>query len=353
MLLEKGAEVNAENSSSITSLFSAVWARNLPSAEILLAHGASVAKLDNRGSTILEQAIELGDEDMIECLLGYNALCVSADHVQRLTHSSFDVKNSTMAAQIPKAILKKDEDLALQLINSGGSALSQNNVDLALASCSLFNVPSLVEGLLARGASLVSSTYNQRTLLHFVARNNSLDLSKTLIKHGAPIQAVDISGYTPLDLSLGNGLANLETTKYLVENGALKAQGSDQGMTLVGSTNSALEGRWEGTYTYNSWRKGDVEPTGLTIQYSSRSEGSEQLVWKSEGDDEAGNFEVLGTLFTNNAIRFLKLYESIGWLYLGIFDADAMVIRGTWGSSMTVRHGSFEIKKATPQASEC
>ena len=345
MLLEKGAEVNAENSSSFTSLFSAVWARNLLCAKMLLAHGASVAKLDNTGSTILEEAIEIGDEDMIECLLDHNALCVPADHVQGLTISPFDVQKPTVVAQFSKAILKRDEDLALQLINSGEPALSQNNVDLALASCCLFNVPSLVEGLLARGASLVSSTYNQRTPLHFVARHNSLELSQTLIEHGAPIQAVDISGYTPLDLSLGKGLANLETTKYLVENGALNAKSRDQDMTLVASTNSALEGRWEGTYTYNSWRKGDVEPTGLTIQYSPRSEGSEHPVWKSEGDDEAGNFEVLGSLFTNNAIRFLKLYKSIGWLYLGDFDADTMAIRGTWGSSMTVRHGSFEIKK--------
>ena len=352
MLLEKGAEVNAENSSSYTSLFSAVWARSLPCAKMLLAHGASVAKLDNRGSTILDEALELGDEDMIECLLDHNTLSIPADHLQGMTLSPFDVQKSTVAAQISKAILKRDEDLALQLINSGGPALSQNYVDIALLSCSLFNVSSLVGDLLARGASLVSSTYNQRTPLHFVAKHNSLDLTQTLIEHGAFIQAVDISGYTPLDLSLGNGLANLETTKYLIENGALNARSSDQDMTLVASTNSALEGRWEGTYTYNSWRKGDVEPTGLTIQYSPRSEGFEHLLWKSKGDDKAGNFEVLGSLFTNNTIRFLKLYKSIGWLYLGVFDADTMVIQGTWGSSMTVRHGSFEIRKAIPQTSE-
>ena len=59
----------------------------------------------------------------------------------------------------------------------------------------------------------------------------------------------------------------------------------------------------------------------------------------------AGRFEVLGHLLADNTIRFVKLYKSQGWLYLGVLDTDTMVIRGTWGSSMTLRHGSFEMKK--------
>ena len=352
MLLEGGAEVNAENSSSSTSLFSAVWARSLPCVKSLLAHGASVAKLNNMGSTVLDEAIESGDKDIIEWLLDHNALYGPTAHIEELNLSPLDLQRSTLAAQISKAILKREDKLALQLINSGGSALSQNNVDIALASCSLFNVPSIVESLLERGASFVPSTYNQRTPLHLAAKYSSPNLTKTFIGHGHPIQVVDVSGYTPLDLSLSNGLANLETTKYLLEGGALAAQSPGQDVTLAARTDPALEGRWEGTYTYNSWRKGDVEPTALTIRYDPSSLGSKHPFWKSEDDDEAGNFEILGTLLTNNTVRFLKLYESNGWLYLGDLDADAMVIRGTWGSSMTVRHGSFEIKKLTPQLSE-
>lgn len=352
VLLENGAEVNAENSSSSTSLFSAVWARSLSCVKMLLAHGASVAKVNNTGSSILDEAIESDDKDIIECLLDHNALCGLPNHTEGLDLSPVDEQRPNLAAKISKAVFRGDEKLALQLINEGDSALLQSNLDIALESCSLFNIPSLVEDLLDRGASLLSSTFNQRSPLHLAAKHNFIDLVKVFIERGAPIHMVDVSGYTPLDLSLDSGLANFETTKYLIENGALAAQDSRQDVTIVASTKSALEGRWEGTYTYNSWRKGDIEPTALTIRYEPGSLDSKHLYWKSDGNDEAGTFEVLGVLQADNVVRFLKLYDKMGWLYLSILDANAMVIRGTWGSSNTVRHGSFEMKKIDTNTSE-
>ena len=352
ILLENGAEVDAENSSSYTSLFSAVWARSLPCVEMLLAQGASVAKMNNMGNTILDEAIESGEKDIIECLLDHYALGSAADYIQGTNASSIGVQRPAVAAKVSKAIFRGDEKLASQLISGSESALSQSDVDLALQSCSLFNVISPVKGLLERGASLAASNYNKRTPLHFAAKHSSLEMTRMFIEHGATIQTVDISGYTPLDLSLSCGLANIKITKYLVESGALATQGKGQDIRPLASTDSSLEGRWEGTYTYNSWKKGDVDPTALTIRSDPSSVNSKYPFWTCNDDDEAGLFEVMGHLLADNAIRFLKLYESVGWLYLGVFDADTMVIRGTWGSSMTVRHGSFEMKKVEPRNSE-
>ena len=50
MLLEKGTEVDAENSSSYTSLCPEVWARSLSCVKMLLARDASVAKHNARRS---------------------------------------------------------------------------------------------------------------------------------------------------------------------------------------------------------------------------------------------------------------------------------------------------------------
>lgn len=344
MLLSHGAAVDAESSSSNTSLFFAVFSRCLDCVKILLAHGASVAQINNKGDTVLDDAIELGQNDIIEHLLDHHALCGLGDHIQGTSASPTDVQSSIVAAEISKAILRGDKDLASQLISNRESALSQSDLNSALLSCGLFNAPSLVESLLQRGASLSASTYNERTPLHFATKNNSLELTKLLLKHGATIHALDGSGYTPLDLAIGGGRANIETTKYLVENGALATQGTDHKATET-STNPALEGQWEGTYTYDHWMKGRVDATVLTIRFAPTSLSSKHPFWECSEGDKAGMFDVLGHLFADNAIRFVKCYESTGWLYLGVFDADAMIIRGTWGSSMKLRHGSFELKK--------
>lgn len=248
-----------------------------------------------------------------------------------------------MAARLTKASV---------LINDSEPALSQKDIDIALQCCTILNVPSLVGSLLQRRASLAASTYNLRTPLHYAARNNHLELLKIFIKQNAPIDAVDISGYTPLDLSLGKGLGNVEATRYLIDIGALAVQGRDQDMVSIASTQSTLEGPWEGTYTYNSWLKGMVEPTALTIGIDPGHRNSEYPSWNCSHDDRIGRFEVMGHLFADNTVRFVKLYKSFGWLYLGVFDPDAMIIRGTWGSSMAIRHGSFEIKKLEAPASD-
>lgn len=355
VLLKSGAVVDAENSSSYTSLFSAVWARSLSCVKLLLAHGASVAKINNVGNTVLEEATEADeadDIDVVECLLDHHALSGSPVRIQGTEASPIDSQMSNLASKVSIAILRKDENLVSHLISSSEPALSQNDLDIALQSCCLFNTPSFANRLLEKGARLAASAYNKRTPLHFAAKYNFLELTKMLTKHDSHGQLQDINGYTPLDLSLANGLLNIETTKYLVENGALATQGWNQEMIPVTSTDFLLEGCWEGTYTYSSWRKGDVDPTAMNIRSDSAPLKTKYAVWRCDDSDEAGKFKVFGHLFADNTIRFLKLYESIGWLYLGVFDADAMAIRGTWGSSMTVRHGSFEMKKVPSRDSE-
>ena len=349
VMLRNGAEVDAENSSSYTSLFSAVWGHSLPCVKLLLAHGASIAKINNVGNTMLEEAIEADDKDIIEYLLDLHALDSPPDHVQGAKVSSIEVRKKSLAAEISKAIYRGDENLAFHLINSSEPALSQSDMDIALQSCSLFNAPSIARRLLERGASLAASAYNNRTPLHFAAKYNSLELTKMFNEHGTKTQMVDISGYTPFDLSIAGGLPNTDTTKYLVENGALATHGSNKERI---STDTRLEGRWEGTYTYTSWQAGDVDPTAMIIHMDPHSLRLKYPTWKCNDSDEAGGFEILGHLFADNTIRFVKLYEPIGWLYLGVLEADAMTIRGTWGSSMTLRHGSFEMKKVESQVSD-
>ena len=347
ILLRHGAAVDAENSTSRTSLFQAVWVDNSCGVEMLLSHGASVSKINNRGDTVLDEAVRSRDKNIIECLLDNHALFDLSDNTKGTNNVLVDVQRLDVAAEISKAIFRGDEDMASQLIRSSDSNILQSNLDIALLSCAVFNAPSLAEGLFQEGASLSATIHNKRTPLHFAARNNSLQLTKLFLHHDAKIDAVDYSGYTPLDLTVSNGLASIDIVTYLVENGALVSQGSDgkEDTMVRARIDSTLDGHWVGTYTYNSWSKGRVDPTALTIRLDTSSLNSKYSLSKGGDHDMFGRFEVLGHLFADNTVRFVKLYESQGWLYLGVLDKDAMVIRGTWGSNMTLRHGSFEMKK--------
>lgn len=352
LLLENGAEVDAETSSSQTSLFIAVWAHSLPCIRILLAHGAIITHTNNMGNTVLDEAIGAGDKDIIQCLLDHGALDHPPGDVHESNASLLQTREPSLAIQLAEVLLRKDEESASQFISSHGLAWSPSDLDIALQICCLFNASSLIEDLLERGADIATHTYNKRNLLHFAARNGCLKMAKKLTEHGANILTMDNSGYTPLDLSVARGLPNFGATSFLIEGGALVNMGKEQDKSAVMSDGSALEGCWQGTYTYDSWNKGIVEPTTLNISFGTSPSTSGFSSWKYNDKDEAGDFAVLGHLLTDKNIRFVKLYQSCGWLYLGVLDPVGLTIHGTWGSSMTVRHGSFELRKTDPSGNK-
>ena len=346
LLLENGAEVDAETSSSFTSLFVAVWAHSLPCVTMLLAHGANITHTNNMGNTVLDEAVGAGDKEIIQCLLDHGALDHATGDVPETDVSLLQTRGPTLAAHLAEVLLGKDEESASLFISSHGPAWSRSDLDVALQVCCLFNASSLIEVLQERGANIATHTYNKRNLLHFAASNGCLETTRKLTEHGANVLTIDSSGYTPLDLCVARGLPNFGAISYLIESGALVNVDKGQNSPAVMSDEPTPEGCWQGTYTYHSWNKGTVEPTTLNISFGTSPPTSGFSSWKYNDKDEAGDFAVLGHLLTDNNIRFVKLYESCGWLYLGRFDPVGLTIHGTWGSSMTVRHGSFEMRKS-------
>ena len=192
------------------------------------------------GNTILDEAIDLGLTDIIEYLLDHDALSDFTHHIQGTNEFYSTGQTPSIAARISKAIFIGDEELASNLIFSNQS---QTLIDIALQSCSLFNAPALAEDLLEHGASLATPSHNGRTPLHLAAKRNLVGLTKVFVEHGAIIGIPDYGGSTPLDLALSGGIASIETTKFLIESGALATQGNGQDLTPVKSTDSMLEGR--------------------------------------------------------------------------------------------------------------
>ena len=95
----------------------------------------------------------------------------------------------------------------------------------------LANVPR-VNAMLSENAELTQERYARGdTALHHAARNGDLEIVEQLVFCGADPNAVSDHGHFPLYCAAGHG--HLETSRYLVENGAdLEARLSD-GRTVV------------------------------------------------------------------------------------------------------------------------
>ena len=335
LLLSRGAEVDAENCASYTSLFSAVWAGNPGCVEMLLAHGSDVSRINNTGETVLDTAIQRGNKEIIQCLLDHNALHDLTDDPYTPDASSTRAQNRSLSTQISRAMFNEDQDQAFQLITSDDDQ-SQSVLDNALLSSSLFGATAITETLLNRRASLAAVTYNKRTPLHLAAHRGFHGLVQSFIERGTNISASDIIGSTPLDLAVAGGLPNFEAAKLLFQSGTLA---HNLGPITDMETIAAFQGSWKGTYTYSSWNKGVTDATALTISFAKEPTKHGLRFWTCTDSDPVGEFEIMGHLLIGNVVRF------VGWLYVGIFDADAMTILGTWGTNAIVRHGSFEMRK--------
>ena len=89
-----------------------------------------------------------------------------------------------------------------------------------------------VSAMLRDNSELVEERYARGdTALHHATRNGDLDIVKQLVSSGADVNVVADQGHFPLYCAAGHG--HVETTQYLVENGAdLQTRLSD-GKTVI------------------------------------------------------------------------------------------------------------------------
>lgn len=104
-----------------------------------------------------------------------------------------------------------------------------------LGLAAFFNYLSVVELLLARGADVNLASQNaQRVMpLHSSVALQSIAITKTLLDHGADVNAVQEEGYTPLHEAARNG--QLDMVKLLLNYGA-----NINAVTSAGKTALAL-----------------------------------------------------------------------------------------------------------------
>ena len=225
MLLKHGASIEAGDKVGITPLHMAVAHANKPAVVALLSRGASLATQDSVGDTALHHAarVENNQTDLVNMLLKHGA-SIEAGNESGIT----PLLVAFQAGNEPAAVALLEGGASLASVDSDGNtalhhvAISTNNNQAGLVNIILKhgasvetlnkagvtplhmavahdNEPAVV-ALLSRGASLATKDGNGDTALHHAARlqNNEADLVNMLLKHGASIEAVNNSGWSPL-----------------------------------------------------------------------------------------------------------------------------------------------------------
>ena len=169
LLLEHGADIEAQDDDKCTPLLLASQCGDVEVARILLERGADTEARDYMKRTPLLLASEYGHEDVVRVLLEHGADTEARDE-------------------------------------SGWSSL-----ELA----SFHGNEELARVLLMHGADVIAQYRDNRTSLHFT---QGQEVTRLLLEHGSDANALDIKGRTPLHQVSEHG--HMGAVRVLLENGA-------------------------------------------------------------------------------------------------------------------------------------
>ena len=224
-LLTRGASLAIVDHNGTTALHFAVFSRNNQAdlVNMLLKHGASIEAVNSSGLTPLLVAFQEGNEPAVVALLegGASLASVDSDGNTALHHVAISTNNN-------------QADLVNMLLSRGLDLEVSNNFQMTpLHMAVAHNNKPAVVALLSRGASLATKDCEGETALHYAARLQSVQsgILSMLLKHGASIDAVNNSGYTPLIVAFRKG--NEPAVVALLEGGASLACADSKGNTAL------------------------------------------------------------------------------------------------------------------------
>ena len=232
LLLESGADVNAQNTFHATAL---IWAAgDAVKSRMLIEHGADVKVRTQQGRTPLMVAAQRnGNADLVRLLLEKGA----------------DVK-TTGDTTLIAAAQSGDVEIMRLLMESGANvncispllgetplhyAAASGNVEalrLLLAKGATPNA-ALKIVTAVRGGSTLDMGIGKQTPLMWAAPTGSPELIRALIDAGANVNAKDIRGMSPLMLSVTSENQDLAVVRILLQSGANVNARSGRGETAL------------------------------------------------------------------------------------------------------------------------
>lgn len=176
LLLERGASVDATTAiSSATTLLTATKIRDADMIDLLLTHGADVNARDERGRSVLQVAIHLGD----------------LKTVQQVLKRQPDVSRDSRALLRSVLREKGDHRDTLSALLDHGLTVDVNDVKCHQFLCDAVkrDYLRLVEQLLCQGADVDGEDINGRRPLLYAILKGAVDMVRLLVSFGADIDA--------------------------------------------------------------------------------------------------------------------------------------------------------------------
>jgi ankyrin repeat protein len=235
LLLDRGADVDAKRRSGETALHIAAKYGSKTVAQLLLDRGTDFNAKTRSRETALHAAAKYGSEIVAQLLLDRGAdvdvknesretaLHVAAEQgsetvVQQLLNKGADIeaKNYQEKTSLHIAVGKKNTAVVQLLLDRGADINAKNRLDsTALHQAAAYGSEIAVQLLLDKGANIMARQYDGGTPLHSAAVFGHRIVVELLLDRGADIKAKDKVGQTALHLSAGTAK---EDVVHLLEN---------------------------------------------------------------------------------------------------------------------------------------
>lgn len=234
LLIDRGADVNAQNAFGSTAL---MWSVSDPAkVRLLLEHDAQVNAVARSGRTaLIIAAFTNPSADVVRLLLAKGAKVDVMDrrHVTPLNAATFanDTATVRLLLEAGADINTPDTFIGLTpLMNAAGNR-NVEAVKLLLAKGAKVNAVSMTEGLPKIQTGTVE--FGGWTPLLMAAAFGPPQAVNTLLNAGAKIDAQDYRGFTPLMLAVGTDRYDRRTVNLLLAHGAALRPTNHAGETAL------------------------------------------------------------------------------------------------------------------------
>jgi ankyrin repeat protein len=213
MLIERGADLSARDKYGSTPLRLASQWGQMEVAHMLIERGADVLAQDKGGDTPLHLASEGGYMDVAHMLIERGADISAQDN--------YGLTPLHLALQVGRV------EVAHMLIERGADVLAQDNRgNTPLHLASQWGKMEVAHMLIERGADVLAQDKRGDTPLHPASQEGHIDIAHMLIERGADFSAQGNRGSTPLHMASQWG--QMEVAHMLIERGAdVLAQDND------------------------------------------------------------------------------------------------------------------------------
>jgi ankyrin repeat protein len=302
LLAENGTDMNQLGDGGTTALIVAVSNSCQDALEALLDMGASMKCMySHEQQSLFDIAIEEGQDIITKILIARG--CVGPRGLTATAEQGVTTLSDMNQHQyLPILSYQDDTKGSADRLPIMTTPCPMCELNEALHVASARGSKSIVQILLARGASAKTQDINGRSALHYAVRHLKLDIADLLIEYGADPLAQDDIGSTPLDLAVCHGLRAAAFIRKHMDDltlgiirrpSLLEAINSNQTPRLSSQTIwNLISGPWTGNYKYLSWQEGEREAFSIEIPSVGMDESRPSTFLSEHEHDEIGDFQI-------------------------------------------------------------